>query len=646
MPVKRLFGVLLLLFLLFTNTPVSHGSGIPSPTPPEPLKSQAPNDGDAPFNTAIVIHPDRSWEGRSNSIPVAGRSLQEMSKAALGNGAAELLAGAVLLELSGPVRRGETLVLNLPANHATGYLWSVESIDRNVLHLAGEAEVVQSAMGLGVPAMEAWRFQALDTAETKLRLTYRRPWETDAPLRWNISIQANGLSLAEVAARLEAPLPPPPVIPASVSSKSQEPSPLSPQALPTSYNYCDLGGCTPVKNQGNCGSCWAFATVGPLESKIKYLGGVTSDLAEQYLLSCNTDDYDCDGGWWVHDYHWNYAPPGESNAGAVLEAAFPYQADDTVPCNSPYNHAYRIDSWNFVDSEVGIPSPDLIKQAIYDHGPVAASICAGSAFDGYDSGIFTTNESSYCPSYNPVNHGIVLVGWDETGPTDYWILRNSWGSGWGESGYMRIAYGISRVGYSANYVDYTPFVATDFVYLPTILRSSSTSSSIVNGNFESGATGWTEYSQHGWDLILNSGLPVTPHSGSWAVWLGGEDSDISYIQQQVTVPPTQPYLNYWHYIASAESGCIYDYAYVKVNNTTVESYPLCGATETNGWVLHSVNLSAYSGQSVSLQLRVVTDSYVNSNLFIDDVSFQASQMVGQVQAISANSAQPKRLSLK
>ncbi len=145
---------------------------------------------------------------------------------------------------------------------------------------------------------------------------------------------------------------------------------------------------------------------------------------------------------------------------------------------------------------------------------------------------------------------------------------------------------------------------------------------IVNGNFEAGAAGWYQYSTHGWTLIGTS-FPgtVTPHSGSWATWLGGDYSDISYISQLVTIPASLPYLTYWHWIASNDV-CGYDFGGVVIDSTVVETYDLCTTTSTGGWVPHVVDLSAYAGQSVSMQIRSETDSTVNSNLFIDDVSLQ------------------------
>ena len=96
-----------------------------------------------------------------------------------------------------------------------------------------------------------------------------------------------------------------------------------------------------------------------------------------------------------------------------------------------------------------------LKQAIYDYGPVSAAICVGYAFHYYDGGVFDTDETSSCPPGNPVDHGVVLVGWDDNrGSSGAWLLKNSWGPYWGEDGYMWIEYGISNVGYGAAYVDY------------------------------------------------------------------------------------------------------------------------------------------------------------------------------------------------
>lgn len=172
------------------------------------------------------------------------------------------------------------------------------------------------------------------------------------------------------------------------------------------------------------------------------------------------------------------------------------------------------------------------------------------------------------------------------------------------------------------------FVPTEFIYLPIAMNDVSTtpptSGVLNNGNFESGPTVWTEFSTHGWDLILSntdlSAVSVTAHSGSWAVWLGGDYEDISYIQQVITVPSGTPDLSFWYWIGSQDV-CGFDYGYVIINGAIIDTINLCSSANTGGWAQRSVSLNAYAGQTVTLTIQVNTDSSLNSNLFVDDVAF-------------------------
>lgn len=158
---------------------------------------------------------------------------------------------------------------------------------------------------------------------------------------------------------------------------------------------------------------------------------------------------------------------------------------------------------------------------------------------------------------------------------------------------------------------------------PNLPNQDTASFGLDNGNFESGATGWTQYSNNSYTLITNS-FPggITAHGGSWAVWLGGADNEIDYIQQQVTVPASKPTLTFWYWIASADT-CGFDIGKVVVNSTTVTQYDLCQSNNTDGWLKQSIDLTSYAGQSITLQIRAETDISINSNIFIDDVSFPA-----------------------
>jgi inhibitor of cysteine peptidase len=358
------------------------------------------------------------------------------------------------------LHQGEELVISLEAIPSTGYGWQVdqglaaaqsqpilvqtgESFDAQGVQTSTDDELsVTTAPLLGAPEIQTLRFQAAQAGETTLRLVYRRPWEEDVPpaQEFSLSVEAIGPFTQ----------PPTPLAssPQATSQVSADLSAAEQLGLLSAFNWCDLGDCTPVKDQDGCGSCWAFATVGPLESNILIHDGLEKDLSEQYLLSCNTDGYDCSGGNFAHDYHeWKYWEDHEPGPGAVYETDFPYVGWE-APCNPPHTHHEKIVEWEYIGS--GIPPVANIKKAILDHGPVSVAICsAGSAFHSYKGGVYDTSECT------KVDHAVVLVGWDDSqGSHGIWYLRNSWGKYWGEGGYMRIGYGVNSVGYAANYIVY------------------------------------------------------------------------------------------------------------------------------------------------------------------------------------------------
>jgi hypothetical protein len=218
--------------------------------------------------------------------------------------------------------------------------------------------------------------------------------------------------------------------------------------LPSHFDWRELGGCTPVKDQDGCGSCWAFGTVAPLECNILIKDHKEVDLSEQWLVSCNQNGWGCNGGWWAHDYH-QWKMDRYNGTGAVLEEEFPYVAWD-APCDGPYHHPYIMDSWHYIGWSQGVAPTDEIKQAIMTYGPVSVGCAVTEAFGAYTGGAFNENDPQA-----QINHAVALVGWDDSqGANGVWFLRNSWGSGWGEEGYMRIEYGVCKVGYGACYVNY------------------------------------------------------------------------------------------------------------------------------------------------------------------------------------------------
>ena len=183
-----------------------------------------------------------------------------------------------------------------------------------------------------------------------------------------------------------------------------------------------------------------------MECAIRIKDGVDKDLSEQWLNSCNRSGWGCGGGWFAHDYFLRngLTDPCGGN-GAVMETSFPYAAAD-VSCACPYTHNYWIDSWAYIGNSSSVPSVDSIKNAIVNYGPVSVAVAVGSAFQAYSGGVFNATYTG------GINHAVVLVGWDDI--NSCWIMRNSWGPNWGESGYMRIAYNCSSIGYAACWVNY------------------------------------------------------------------------------------------------------------------------------------------------------------------------------------------------
>ena len=162
------------------------------------------------------------------------------------------------------------------------------------------------------------------------------------------------------------------------------------------------------------------------------------------------------------------------------------------------------------------------------------------------------------------------------------------------------------------------------IHLPAIWRLLA----LQNGDFESGETAW-QYTSSGYHIILNkAGLSgITPHSGDWAVWMGGAWNETDTLTQSVSIFPGATYLVYWRWILSEETNCGADYTRVLVNGMVLKQDPLCVTTTEAGWSSHWIDLHAYSGSAITLQFMAHTDnrqaSDSNSSLYLDDISLQA-----------------------
>lgn len=190
--------------------------------------------------------------------------------------------------------------------------------------------------------------------------------------------------------------------------------------------------CTPVVNQGTC-SAWPWANTGMFEAIILVQTGVSVKLSEQWLLDCNPFNWDCTYGWFAGDIFYY--------TGAVTAANYP--AGTTCAQAVP---TYQARSWRFCENAYSVASTNSIKNAIYSEGAVACMVYVDNYFQAYASGVFNQSGTG------AVNHFVVLCGWDDS--LGAWRLKNSWGTSWGENGYMWIAYGCHDVGWAANYVIY------------------------------------------------------------------------------------------------------------------------------------------------------------------------------------------------
>ena len=215
-------------------------------------------------------------------------------------------------------------------------------------------------------------------------------------------------------------------------------------AAPDAWNWKDQGVVSDVKDQGSCGSCWAFSTMGNLEGLYALEKGVVKTFSEQQLVDCDTLDSGCNGGLMEYSFTWL-----KDNGGFNLDTDYPYKGT---------KQACKSDSSKYVDMKVtgykklangysnwDCVDEDGIKELLYETGPLAVALNA-NPLQTYSSGILDKT-AAQCPT-SGLNHAVTMVGYgtDSASGKDYWLVKNSWGKSWGERGYFRIRRGNGTCG--------------------------------------------------------------------------------------------------------------------------------------------------------------------------------------------------------
>jgi len=220
--------------------------------------------------------------------------------------------------------------------------------------------------------------------------------------------------------------------------------------VPTSFDWRDKGMVTRVKDQGQCGSCWAFSTIGNMESLWAIKGNKIQEFSEQLVVDCshgcsneppygNVCNQGCGGGW-----QWNAYIDIEAWGGVETEDEYPYTAQ-TQNCNLNKKLVMApIRNYTCLSAKDGGASEADMAAYLVQNGPLAVALDATPLQD-YSSGVLNPGPDGCMTTQ--LDHAVLIVGYGvDSSSTPFWIVKNSWGQDWGESGYFRLIRGQGACG--------------------------------------------------------------------------------------------------------------------------------------------------------------------------------------------------------
>ncbi|EDV90462.1 procathepsin L [Drosophila grimshawi] len=222
------------------------------------------------------------------------------------------------------------------------------------------------------------------------------------------------------------------------SAKAHRLSPTVPKGVrvPQSFDWREKGGVTPVKFQGECGSCWSFATTGAIEGHVFRKTGKLPNLSEQNLIDCGKMELGlagCDGGF--QEYAFNFV---QEQNGIAKGDSYPYlDKKDTCKYKSNISGA-QITGFAAIEPK----DEATMKTVVATQGPLACSVNGLESLLLYKHGIYDDKECNN----GEVNHSVLVVGYGSEKGKDFWIVKNSWDKAWGEEGYFRLPRGSNFCG--------------------------------------------------------------------------------------------------------------------------------------------------------------------------------------------------------